>query len=146
MLINIFGVPDTVLKIREFGGKDKINTNNWDAFYRRYNYAYKTFTSSSALFPWMPLYKNYIESSQYIVPDTIEFRFKTEGIPTTTPFTQSLLVKKSNSSGTSTNFDFGVFLYYTGSLTSGSYSGSIPNEYSQYGNLRFYISNLDLLK
>ena len=72
MLINIFGVPDTVLKIREFGGKDKINTNNWDAFYRRYNYAYKTFTSSSALFPWMPLYKNYIESSQYIVPDTIQ--------------------------------------------------------------------------
>jgi hypothetical protein len=140
MLINIFGVPDTVLKIREFGGKDKIDTNNWDAFYRRYNYAYKTFTSSSALFPWMPLYKNYIESSQYIVPDTIEFRFKTEGIPTTTPFTQSLLVKKSDSSGTSTDFDFGVFLYYTGSLTSGSYSGSIPSEYSQYGNLRFYIS------
>jgi hypothetical protein len=139
LLLNIFGVPETILRIKEFGGKDKNNINNWDTFNKRYNYAYKTFNSSSVLIPWMPLHKNLIESNEYIVPDTIQFRFKTEGIPLTSPFTQSLLVKKSDSTA-STDFDFGLFLYYTGSLTSGSYSGSIANEYNQYGNLRFYLS------
>jgi hypothetical protein len=139
LLLNIFGVPETILRIKEFGGKDKNNTNNWDTFNKRYSYAYKTFNSSSVLIPWMPLHKNFIESNEYIVPDTIQFRFKTEGIPTTSPFTQSLLVKKSDGSS-STDFDFGIFLYYTGSLSSGSYSGSIVNEYNQYGNLRFYLS------
>jgi hypothetical protein len=31
-LINCFGIPDTILRISEFGGKDKDNTNDWDYF------------------------------------------------------------------------------------------------------------------
>ena len=36
-LINIWGIPDTVLRINEFGGKDKINVNDWDLYRRIYN-------------------------------------------------------------------------------------------------------------
>lgn len=137
-LINIWGVPDTILRINEFGGKDQ-NESTYDQWYNRYSYAYTPGIDSSAQFPWLPLNKNYISESQYIVPDSIEFRFKTDGIPTSSYYTQSLLVKKSNGNATSTNFDFGVTLNYT-PITTGSYQGSYNTDYANYGTLRFYIS------
>jgi hypothetical protein len=66
---------------------------------------------------------------------TIEFRFKLPEISSTTPLSQSLLVNRTGSTNTSTQF--GVYLEYTGSLSSGSYSGSIVDPYYQYGNLKF---------
>ena len=39
VLISIFGIPDTILRISEFGGKDKDNTNDWDYFQNKFNYA-----------------------------------------------------------------------------------------------------------
>ena len=36
-LINCFGVPDTILQINEFGGKDKVRENDWDFYRRIYN-------------------------------------------------------------------------------------------------------------
>ena len=66
---------------------------------------------------------------------TIEFRFKLPEISSTTPLSQSLLVNRTGSTNTSTQF--GVYLEYTGSLSSGSYSGSIVDQYYQYGNLKF---------
>jgi hypothetical protein len=142
-LINIWGVPDTILRINEFGGKDQ-NESTYDQWYNRYSYAYtpnagQLYASSSAVFPWMPLYQNFISESKYIVPDTIEFRFKTDGIPTSSFYTQSLLVKKSDGLSTSTNFDFGVTLNYT-PITTGSYQGSNNTDYANYGTLRLYIS------
>jgi hypothetical protein len=142
-LINIWGVPDTILRINEFGGKDQ-NDITYDQWYNRYSYAYtpnagQLYASSSAVFPWMPLYQNFISESKYIVPDTIEFRFKTDGIPTSSFYTQSLLVKKSDGLSTSTNFDFGVTLNYN-PITTGSYQGSNNTDYANYGTLRLYIS------
>lgn len=137
-LINIWGVPDTILRINEFGGKDQ-NESTYDQWYNRYSYAYTPSDTSTAVFPWMPLSQNYISESKYIVPDSIEFRFKTDGIPTSSYYTQSLLVKKSNGSATSTNFDFGVTLNYT-PITTGSYQGSYNTDYANYGTLRLYIS------
>jgi hypothetical protein len=87
----------------------------------------------------MPLNQNYISESKYIVPDSIEFRFKTDGIPTSSYYNQSLLVKKSDGLSTSTNFDFGVTLDYT-PITTGSYQGSYNTDYANYGTLRLYIS------
>ena len=138
-LINIFGIPSTILRINEFGGQNKDFSNDWDLWYDRYSYNFTPNQSASVVVPWLPLERNYIASNQYIVPDTIEFRFKTTGIPTSPYYSQSLLVKKSNN-GADENFDFGVFLFYTGSQASSSYSGSIANPYSNYGNVRFYIS------
>ena len=142
-LINIWGVPDTILRINEFGGKDQ-NNLTYDQWYNRYSYAYtpnngQTCASSSVVFPWMPLYQNFTSESKYIVPDTIEFRFKTDGIPTSSYYTQSLLVKKSDGLLTSTNFDFGVTLNYT-PITTGSYQGSNNTDYANYGTLKLYIS------
>jgi hypothetical protein len=137
-LINIWGVPSTILRINEFGGKDQ-NESTYDQWYNRYSYAYTPSNTSTAVFPWMPLYQNYISESKYIVPDSIEFRFKTDGIPTSSFYTQSLLVKKSDGLSTSTNFDFGVTLNYT-PITTGSYQGSYNTDYANYGTLRLYIS------
>jgi hypothetical protein len=66
---------------------------------------------------------------------TIEFRFKLPEISSTTPLSQSLLVNRTGSTNTSTQF--GVYLEYTGSLSSGSYSGSVVDPYYQYGTLKF---------
>ena len=137
-LINIWGVPSTILRINEFGGKDQ-NESTYDQWYNRYSYAYTPSNTSTAVFPWMPLNQNYISESKYIVPDSIEFRFKTDGIPTSSFYTQSLLVKKSDGLSTSTNFDFGVTLNYT-PITTGSYQGSYNTDYANYGTLRLYIS------
>lgn len=137
-LINIWGVPDTILRINEFGGKDQ-NESTYDQWYNRYSYAYTPLDTSTAVFPWMPLSQNFISESKYIVPDSIEFRFKTNGIPTSSYYTQSLLVKKSNGISTSTNFDFGVTLNYT-PITTGSYQGSYNTDYANYGTLKLYIS------
>ena len=67
-LINIWGIPNTILRINEFGGKNKDEENDYDLWYQRYSYAYSpapagtNYASSSVRIPWQPLYRNYIES------------------------------------------------------------------------------------
>ena len=147
-LINIWGIPNTILRINEFGGKNKDESDDYDLWYNRYSYAFSPITtqnypSASVVFPWMPLERNRVAESEYIVPDSLQFRFKTTGIPSSSFagefFTQSLAVKKSDGDDTSTDFDFGIALFYTGS-TSGSYLGSSSSEYENWGNMRFYMS------
>tara|TARA_R110000822_G_scaffold149056_4_gene288129 strand:+ start:6698 stop:12127 length:5430 start_codon:yes stop_codon:yes gene_type:complete len=147
-LINIWGIPDTILRINEFGGKNKNNINDYDYWYNRYSYAFspianQNYASASAIMPWMPLERNRVTSNEYIVPDNLQFRFKTSGYPSSSYagefFSQSLAVKKSDGDETSTNFDFGVGLFYTGSAV-GSYSGSNDDTYKNWGVMRFYIS------
>jgi hypothetical protein len=137
-LIASYGIPSTELRISEFGGKDRDNTNDWDYWYQRFNYV---LTSSG---------DNYISSSWSLnsdwgapddVPATVEFRFKTNGLPTSSiPYSQSLW------SLTSGGGESAITLKYTGSAyTSGSYSGSVVNPYYQYAKLDFYpdTSNLN---
>ena len=147
-LINIWGIPNTILRINEFGGKDKDHSDDYDLWFKRYSYAYKPISnrnvaSSSVLFPWMPLERNRIADSKYIVPDNIQFRFKSTGYPSSSFaggfFSQSLAVKKSDGDPTSTNFDFGVGLFYE-EVATGSYLGADSSEYANWGKMRFYIS------
>jgi hypothetical protein len=127
-LITTYGIPETILSVSEYGGKDK-NPNTWDYFKQIYNYALDTkgtnyVTSSWSLnTPW--------ETDK---PNTVELRFKTPGIPATSSYyTQSLWSVDEGST---------LLLRYTGSAyTSGSYSGSIPSPYNQYGVLEFYPDN-----
>jgi hypothetical protein len=132
-LINLFGVPDTILRINEFGDKDK-NPNTWDQWQNEFNY---TFTNSGLGRLTIPFTAS---SSPYgtTFPKAIEFRFKTSGLPTSSiPYSQSLFV----SSGSATRF--GVFLEYTGSgYTSGSYTGSIKDTNYQYATLKFISGSL----
>ena len=147
-LINIWGIPNTILRINEFGGKNKDNTDDYDLWFNRYSYAFSPIStqnvaSASVVFPWMPLERNRIADSKYIVPDNLQFRFKTTGYPSSSQagefFTQSLAVKKSDGDNTSTDFDFGISLFYE-PVATGSYSGSYSSEYEDWGKMRFYIS------
>ena len=67
-LINIWGIPNTILRINEFGGKNKDEEDDYDLWYQRYSYAYTpvpagtNYASSSVRIPWQPLYRNYIHS------------------------------------------------------------------------------------
>ena len=138
-LITLYGIPDTILRIVEFGGKDKTNVNDWDYWYNYFSYAFNTQNQAQPLIPWLPLLRNFYNSQQVILPDTIALRFKTEGIPETSPLTQNILLKKTADLGN--GFDFGVFLTYTGSgYSSGSYSGAIPSESKEYGNLKLVMN------
>jgi len=137
-LINCWGIPSTILRINEFGGKNKDNTNDYDYWYERYSYAFKTNASSSVRIPWMPLERNRIVDDKHIVPDVIEFRFKTPTILPTSSITQPILFKKSNSTTDST-VDFLLSLNYS-PLTTSSYSGSNDLQYEKYGTLTFQLN------
>jgi hypothetical protein len=122
-LITSYGIPDTILRINEFGGNDKVSFTDRVLKQREFNYAFDTngqYYFSSSFSPNL----NFDNSK----PDTIQFRFKAPGIPTL--LSQSLW---SIDSG-----NVSVVLEYTGSgLTSGSYSGSIADPYNTYGVLKF---------
>ena len=130
-LLTIFGIPDTILRINEFGGKDK-NPNTWDQWQSEYNYAFVTTGSSKISIPFTASSTNF----GTVYPKAIEFRFKTSGLPTSSiPYSQSLLADSNN--------NFGVVLEYTGSgYTSGSYNGSIIDPNYQYATLKFISGSL----
>jgi hypothetical protein len=139
-IITLYGIPDTVLRINEYGGKNKDNSNDWDYWYDQYNYAY---TQNG---------DNYISSSWGLntawgstdnVPSTVMFRFKTNGLPTSNiPYSQSLW-SILGSSGQAA-----IVLTYTGSgyTTSSFISSSADpiNPYYQYAKLDF-IPNISSL-
>ena len=129
-LITTYGIPETILSISEYGGKDK-NSNTWDYFKQIYNYNLIT-GSGEISTPWNlnPSWSVAVDSSNQ-TPSTLQFRFQTQGLPTSNiPYSQSLW-QLSNIGA--------LVLTYTGSgYTSGSYSGSIPSPYNQYAKLDYY--------
>jgi len=131
-LITSYGIPDTILRINEFGGKDKVNYNDWDAWQDEFNYAFSTLGSNFISSSWE---LNPSWNSPDDRPSTLMFRFKTEGLPTTNiPYSQSLWYTTDNGLSGSA-----LVLTYTGSAyASGSYSGSIIDPYYQYATLTFY--------
>jgi len=127
-LITSYGIPDTILRINEFGGKDRNESQDWDLQQNVFNYAFDTagkFIISSSFTP----NDDFGGSS----PETVQLRFKTKGIPTGSwgsRYSQSLYYIPDNRSA--------LVLEYTGSgFTSGSHSGSIADPYKEYGVLKF---------
>ena len=133
-LITSYGIPDTILRINEFGGKDKINSNDWDNWQEEFNYTLYSTGSNFFSTPWE---LNPDWNSPNDVPSTLMFRFKTEGLPQTNiPYSQSLWYLDPSPSN--------IVLTYTGSgYTSGSYSGSIIDPYYQYATLTFYPDSVN---
>ena len=125
-LITTYGITDTILRINEFGGKDR-NPNSYDNWEDTYNYAYFTSGSSFITSSWV-LNTDWNASSDN--PQAVEFRFKTTGLPTNTGYySQSLW---SNDLGTT------IRLKYTGSgYTTASYNGGPLDPYYQYALLEF---------
>ena len=158
-LITSYGIPDTILRINEYGGKDKINLNDWDYWQNEFNYSFYTEGSnwvSSSFSPINSSWNNFTGA-----PESLMFRFKNAISPyinpinnvltwdtiltnwdntpyvwnavLPTPSSQSLWSKQFNASH--------ITLNYTGSGNiSGSYSGSIVDPYYQYATLTFYPS------
>jgi hypothetical protein len=151
-LINIYGIPDSIVRINEFGGKSSTISNNYDNFQNQFNYQFYT-TSSGYVQKDIVIstgsahgiYGSASYSQDYYGGDSfngnstssfsIEFRFKTEGIPTNTgSYNQILAYAPEN--------NLALVLEYTGSgYTTGSYNGAPVNPYNEYGTLKF----IDLL-
>ena len=127
-LITSYGIPDTILRINEFGGKDKINVNDWDSWQNEFNYAFNTSGSNFISSSWE---LNPTWNAPNNVPSTLMFRFKTDGLPSNNIlYSQSLWYGDGGSA---------LVLKYTGSAyVSESYSGSIIDPYYQYANVIFY--------
>jgi hypothetical protein len=127
-LITSYGIPDTILRINEYGGKDKTNLNDWDYWQNEFNYAFYTSGSNFITTPWR---LNTSWNSPNNVPSTLKFRFKTNSLPTSNiAYSQSLWFNNLSSS---------ITLTYTGSAySSGSYSGSAIDPYYQYATLTFH--------
>ena len=138
-LITSYGIPDTILRISEFGGKDKVNENDWDYYFNKFNYSFSTPGSNFISSSWEI---NSQWNNTQEVPGTLELRFKTRGLPGTRT-SQSLWYTEEDSI-----INKALVLEYTGSgldsgslvNDSGSYDGSIKDPYYQYGTLK-YIAN-----
>lgn len=141
-LISIFGIPDTILRISEFGGKDKDNTNDWDYFQNKFNYALYNSGSSTTSRVTGEWGLNPTWGSTGNVPNALFLRFKPSSLPLSenhsllfTIWDDTLATKRGY-----------ITLSYTGSsLTSGSYSGSIPSSSKDYATLKYWNGTTEFM-
>jgi hypothetical protein len=140
-LINTYGIPDTILRISEFGGKDKDNSNDWDYYQNKFNYAVTSsgFTTSDSINVPFATNEDWGGVPSFYRPSGVFFRFKiNEDLPTEDKYT--LLVDSTPLQ------NLNITLDYTGSAyLSGSYSGSIPSASNEYAKLTFWEGNNDYL-
>jgi len=139
-LITTYGIPSTILRVAEFGGKDKDESNDWDYYKQRYNYGLGTGNNPSIATEWS---LNSIWGSTDDVPNTLQFRFKLPSSGSTGAVNYAVSNNDTVLWSLDDSSNVAIVLEYTGSgFTSGSYSGSIVNPFYQYGNLRFTADGL----
>jgi hypothetical protein len=109
-LINCFGIPETILKIKEYGGNKK-DIDIIEQITPKFNYKLDLNNNAYLKIPFKPSYKQYLDySGLSTYYDTIEFRFK---LNNTFP-TQSILesdykhIKIIHTSGSLANINFGL--------------------------------------
>jgi hypothetical protein len=130
-LINIFGIPDTILQINEFGGKNKVGNNDWDYWQNKFNYKWDC-ENLDDYFIDVPWQVNTLWNAEDNVPNTLQFRFKTPGLDSAITSPSQSLWNLNNIGNTA------IVLEYTGSgYTTGSYSGSITSSLNEYATLKF---------
>ena len=130
-LINCFGIPSTILDIKEFGGTIK-ELDLIENVLEKFNYALNINNISSSIeIPFFPSYQQYLNTGyNNILPDTIEFRFKlNDVIPTQSLLDCDLVGSKqiiiTHDTGSKANIKFGI-------------SGSYGWVYSPLINLPLY--------
>lgn len=130
-LITVYGIPNTILRVSEFGGKDKINENDWDLWQEKFNYAYDHTQDPDFIGTEFQLNGNWTTAYTNARPETVSFRFKT-------PNVQSAVISPNQSLFVTDQGSL-LSLEYSGSVNeSGSYSGSIINPFNNYAFLKFY--------
>jgi hypothetical protein len=140
-LINCFGVPDTVLRISEFGGRDK-DTSTYDYFDQQFNYAYRAYDPD--VDQGNKIDTNFVLTSSWdptgassARPNNVQLRIKPL-VPTDFDIEPEQYIFEIT--GSSGGYFADLTLTYTGSgLTTGSYSGSAVDPYYQYGTLTFDV-------
>jgi hypothetical protein len=136
-LITLYGIPDTILQVNEFGGQNKLDENDYDLWFDQFNY---TFDTQGTNYVSSSFTANNSWSSPNNVPASVEFRFKTRGLPTSSSYySQSLW---STNSGSELRLRYTGSGYDTNPPTSENplgepYSGSIANLYNQFSLLEF---------
>ena len=158
-LITSYGIPDTILRINEYGGKDKIDSNDWDYWQNEFNYSFYTEGNNFISSSFAPVNSSWDVTNN--TPESLMFRFKSTLSPDYDPSSSLLVWNNVVSNWNSTPYLWNVnvpspysqslwskqfnaahiTLTYTGSgYASGSYSGSIIDPYYQYATLTFYPS------
>ena len=109
-LINCFGIPETILKVKEYGGNKK-DIDIIEQITPKFNYKLDLNSNAYLKIPFKPSYKQYLDySGLSTYYDTIEFRFK---LNNTFP-TQSILesdykhIKVIQKSGSFGDVSFGL--------------------------------------
>lgn len=132
LLRTIYGLPDTILRISEFGGKDRSETT-YDHWQNTFNYAFDTKGKSAVKTRWQ------INSSWGGLgyPQTVTLRIKPGELPTSNiPYSQSIWTVEPKTSEA-----MHLLLTYQGTgYSSGSYSGASIDPQYQYAKLD-YIPN-----
>jgi len=139
-LINVYGIPDTILRISEFGGRDK-DISTYDYFQEKYGKVFK-------------INSNLDMSSEYFIsefaanplwdtpnrrPASIQFRFKTDIIPSSSMEPLGIFQLDRGNPFLPT---CSLLLTYTNSgMNTSSYSGSIIDPEYQYAKLDFIPNN-----
>lgn len=142
-LINAFGVPDTVLRISEFGGKDKIAIDDYDYSENQFNFALQPTSTGYFNHLFRNIAPEFPEPTTE--PRTWALRVKPGLLPTSSiPYSQSIAIhRKMVSAGIETG-SFALVLEYSGSgyTTSSAISSSFDpvNPSYQYANLKFLVS------
>lgn len=150
-LINCYGIPDTVLQVKEFGGPQKTGTSPNYYIHNKYSYGFSvnkgmdTYSNITSSYGGRITHNEYIES---LGPRTIELRFKT-------PYKEDQIIWEKgflpNDSEYYTDgyadpgyvgelidndFSFVFTLEHSASAAAGTYNGG-TSQYYDYGRVVF---------
>ena len=119
-LVTAFGLPDTVLRVNQYAGQDRNNTD-WDYWYNVFNYAFTTQGAGFVRVPW---------STTTAGPaQTVALRIKPTG--SLSSRNQMILTPQGVANQA-------LVLEYTGSGTvTGSYLGAPMDPYREYATLKW---------
>ena len=144
-LMNCFGIPPTLLRVDEYGGNIK-TTSSVETYFERFSYETVFDGTGSINVPWLPSMAQFLDTGDpNIMPDAIEFRLKTPGIPS------SDIIEPVFQVGSGSDFRFGIQLAYSQSYnnfvsgtinTPGSpyYQQRLGSNFQEYGLLKLVMS------
>ena len=136
-LLTSYGIPDTILRINEFGGSKRHTTVDRNLEEKVFNYTYNLKNESNNPYFKSPWVLNSDWGASNNVANTVQWRFKTPGIPNTSSFQDA--GSYSQSFWNLNNTTPAVVIQYNGSAyNSGSYSGSVVDPENTYATLKFF--------